>query len=141
MSVPTGYAAPNPQVNCTINYAAAVAKVLANLDIIVTATVIQTGEGVGSFEPNVYQTPSEAIALGADPAVDPLYLQFKLAGIQGYQEAATIGAQLAQGNVAALSELFAALYPYASATQMAVNAALEIPSVAAAVKTALTVAV
>jgi hypothetical protein len=142
MSVPAGYAAPNPAVNCTINYAASVATVLGKLNQIVTATVIQTGEGAGGDQGNsVYATPAEAQQLGADPAVDKLYLQFKIEGVEGYQEAATIGHQLAQGNVAALTELFSALYPYGSPAQQAVNAALAIPSVATALKAELTAAV
>jgi hypothetical protein len=141
MSIPAGYQDVNPAKNVTLNYAAAVAKILGNLDLIVTATAVLTGVGTTDTVANVYVTPAAAEAAGVEPATDKIYLVFEIQGVQGWQEVAVIGSQLAQGNVVALAALFQALFPYGNPAQQAVNAALDIPSVAAALKAELQSAV
>jgi hypothetical protein len=138
---PPGYAAPNPAVNCTINAATNAVPVLAKLGIIVTSTVIQTGEGAGGIQSGVYQTPAEAELLGASPALDAMYLQFKVEGVEPYQEAATIIRLLNQGTTEALMQLFAGIYPYPNTAQMALSAAASLPSVVAAIKAEMAVKV
>lgn len=143
MSIPAGYADVNPTKNVTLDYAAAVAKILGNLDLVVTATAVLTGVGTTDTQANVYVTPEAAQAAGVDPAKDKVYLVFKIEGVQQgeWQEVAVIGSQLAQGNVVALEALFTGLFPYGNPAQQAVDAALDIPSVASALKAELQSAV
>jgi hypothetical protein len=45
MSVPAGYASPNPKENATLNQATGLTTILAALGLTVKSVLIQTGEG------------------------------------------------------------------------------------------------